>query len=199
MMKFLTNSLFEFRRVGKIQKFIIITLLVVSFVFGIAGPATYQKLTYNVAPTPTPSATPIPLPAELWLTSNLSSTQLGATISAIINIDSPNQGVEAADFVLDFDPNYLSVATISSGNYFSLYPIKNISSDSAKISGLANLINKKFIIPIGKGTIGTVTFNTLQSTSSTSIRIDKIKTIIASGGKNILNANILQPLNIGIR
>ena len=197
--KYLSSALVEFKKVGMKQKIVIIAILIVCFAVGIAAPSAYQKLTYNVNPTPTPSPAPIPIPATLSLSINQPSITAGATFSATINIDSPNQGIEAADFVLDFDPNYLSVATISAGNYFGLYPIKSISSDSAKISGLANLVNNKFIIPIGKGSAGTIMFNALQATSSTAIRFDKVKTIVASGGKNILDVSTLKNLDIAIQ
>ena len=112
---------------------------------------------------------------------------MGATFSAILNINSPNQGVEAADFVVSFDPDYLKVATISAGNYFGIYPVKQIEKDRVKISGIANLVNDKFIIPIGRGTIGSIVFETLDATTSTQISFDREKTIVASGGKNILD------------
>lgn len=177
----------EFGRIGKRQKTIIVIVLLASFLFGILLPTGLNKLSTYQAPKPTPSPTPIPLPAVISLSSDKTEVILGATFSATININSPNQGVEAADFVVNFDPKYLKVATISARNYFGLYPVKTAEKDRVKISGIANLVNDKFIIPVGRGTIGSIVFNTLSATSSTQISFDREKTIVASGGKNILD------------
>lgn len=186
----------QFSNLGQKQKLLILGILAFSFVFGLGGQIGFQKLTNKPTPTPLPSPTEIPLPAYLELTSVEKTIEPGATFSATLNIDSPNQGVEAGDFVINFDPNYLNVATLSSGNYFGLYPIKNIGTESAKISGIANLVNNRFIIPKGKGIIATFVFETLQASDSTKVKINTDKTIVASGGKNILENT--KDLNIQI-
>lgn len=177
----------EFSRIGQRQKIIIVIVLAASFLMGFVLPTGLAKLSNYQAPKPTPSPTSIPLPAVISLSSDVADITMGATFSATININSPNQGVEAADFVVDFDPKYLKVATISAGNYFGLYPVKLAEKDKVKISGIANLVNDRFIIPVGRGTIGTITFKTLSATESTRIAFDRENTIVASGGKNILD------------
>jgi hypothetical protein len=190
--KILRNYLKQFGKLGQKQKVAIVIILAVSFIIGLGGQVVYQKLTYKPYPTPIPLPTEIPLSASLELTTDLPTDEMGgkaevgATFSAILNIDSPNQGVEAADFVIRFDPSYLKVATVSAGNYFGLYPIKEISTDSAKISGIANLVNNRFLIPKGKGVADSIVFETLEATESTKISFDREKTIVASNGKNIL-------------
>lgn len=177
----------EFKSIGKKQKIIIIVVLLASFLLGFVLPGFSNKLSTFQTPKPTPFPTPIPLPAVISLSSDLSDVKLGATFSATINISSPNQGVEAADFVVNFDPDFLKVATISSGNYFGIYPVKTAVKDKVKISGIANLVNDRFIIPMGKGQIGTIVFETLSATDSAIISFDREKTIVASAGKNILD------------
>ena len=189
----------EFKNIGKKQKILILAVLIGSLLFGLFLPVTINSLSNLKQAKLTPSPTPIPIPAVISLSSEKPEAALGATFSATININSPNQGVEAADFVVNFDPDYLSVATVSSGNYFGLYPVKEIGADSVKISGIANLVDNKFIIPIGKGVIGKIVFETLSATDSTKITFDREKTIVASGGKNILDQNKITDLTSSIK
>jgi len=189
----------EFKKIGKKQQMIIIAVLIGAFIFGISLPVGINKFsTYQPAKV-LPSPTPIPLPAVISISSDKVEIKRGATFSATININSPNQGVEAADFVVDFDPDYLSVATISAGNYFGLYPVKTFEKGKAKISGIANLVNNKFIIPVGKGKIGSIVFEALSATDSTKITFDREKTIVASGGKNILDLEKITDLIVSIK
>lgn len=185
----------QFKKLGRNAKILIIAILIGSFFIGIAAQTGYQKLTYQ--PQPPPSPTSIPAPASISLTSNSKEIETGATFSATIKISSPNQGVEAADFVVSFDPDYLKVATVSSGNFFGVYPVKKAETNSVKISGMANLIDNKIIIPKGEGTIGNITFEALAATESTKISFDKEKTIVANGGKNILGE--ISDLQISIK
>lgn len=189
----------DFKKIGKKQKIVIISILAGSFLVGIFLPAIITNLSSPKIKRPPPSPTPILIPASLSLTSDKNNIKLGTTFSAILNINSPNQGVEAADFVVNFDPKYLKVATVSAGNYFSLYPVKAIEKDNVKISGTANLLKDKFIIPIGRGTVGTIVFESLAATPSTQISFDREKTIVASKGKNILDQNNITDLQIVVK
>lgn len=191
----------DFKKIGKKQKVIIISILIGCFLAGIYLPSFINNFPKPKIKITAPNATPapVPIPASLSVTSENSQISLGATFSATIKIDSPNQGVEAADFVLNFDPLYLKVATISSGTYFGLYPLKEIQEDKVKISGLANLVNDKFIIPLGSGIVGSIVFEPLAATDSTKISFDREKTIVASGGKNILDMQKISDLKITIK
>ena len=189
----------DFKKIGQKQKIIIISILVGSFLVGIFLPAILNNLSNPKIKIPAPSPTPIPIPASLSLTSDKNSIKLGATFSATLNINSPNQGVEAADFIINFDPDFIKVATISSGNYFGIYPVKSVEKDKVKISGIANLVNDRFIIPMGSGTIGSIVFETLSATPSTQLSIDREKTIVASGGKNILDLGKITDLTVSIK
>lgn len=189
----------DFGKIGKRKKVIILAILAGSFFFGIFMPITVTNLSYKKPTLPIPSPTPIPLPASLTVTSDKRQAALNDTFIATINIDSPNQGVEAADFVVNFDPEILRVATVSGGNYFGLYPVKTAENDNVKISGIANLVNNKFIIPKGRGTAGSITFEALSATDSTKISFDREKTIVASGGKNILDMEKIADLDIIIK
>lgn len=189
----------DFKKIDQKKQIIIIAILIGSFVFGILIPVAVSNLTYKKSALPAPSPTSIPIPASLTLSADSASVKLGATFSATININSPNQGVDAADFIVDFDPQYLKVATVSGGNYFGLFPVKSATESAVKITGIANLVNNRFIIPIGEGTIGTITFQTLSATGNTDIKFDREKTIVASKGENILDQNKITDLQIMIK
>lgn len=189
----------DFKNIGQKQKIVIISILVGSFLVGIFLPAIINNISNPKIKIPTPSPVPIPIPATLSLTTDISNIKLGATFSATLNINSPNQGVEAADFVINFDPDFIKVATISSGNYFGIYPMKSAEKDKVKISGIANLVNDKFIIPMGSGTIGSIVFESLAATPSTQLSIDREKTIVASKGENILDPGKITDLNVSIK
>jgi hypothetical protein len=122
----------------------------------------------------------------LEIKSETSQVKHEATFSATVRINSPTNGVEAADFLINFDPKYLKVATASSGKFFGSYPQKKIGRDYLKISGMASLRGSDFIIPKGEGTVVVITFKALSATDSTKIRFDREKTVVASKGKNIL-------------
>lgn len=193
----------DFQKIGKKEKGIIFAILLTSFVVGIVGSVNYQKLTSRKPTTndqrPATTPSPIPLPASLSLTSDKKEIKKGENFTVTIKIDSPNQGVEAADFVITFDPLYLKVATVSAGNYFKTYPVKLTEKTSVKLSGVASLSDNKLLIPKGEGTIGTILFAAQTATSSTEIKFDEIKTIVAYGGKNILDMSKISNVKITIQ
>lgn len=191
----------DFQKIGKKEKGIIIAILLTSFVVGIVGSVNYRKFTSR-SPVTVPAKitpSPIPLPASLSLTSDKKEIKKGENITVTIKIDSPNQGVEAADFVVTFDPTYLQVATLSAGNYFKTYPVQQTEKTSVKFSGVASLSDNTLLIPKGEGTIGTILFQTIAATSSTEVKFDREKTIIATGGKNILDTNRISNVKVTIQ
>lgn len=189
----------DFAKISNRGKIIIFAVLAASFFFGIGVPFLVNNNSSYKPSKPIPIPTPIPLPAIISLSAGNTQIENGATFSAVISINSPNQGVDAADFEIKFDPNYLTVATVSGGNYFGLYPVTTILNDKVKISGIANLVNNKFIIPVGRGTIGTIVFKTLKSTPNIQITFDRTKTIVASKGQNILDPGKITDLTLSIK
>ncbi len=183
---FITIHISDFQRLGRKQQILSIIIMISLFFLGIFGSQFFFPYTTPSKIAISPSPTSIPLPANLSLVTYNKTVDLNATFSATLAIDSPNQGVEAADFFIDFDPNYLSIATISAGNYFRLYPVMKIGTHSAKISGTAYLVNNRFSIPIGKGRIADIVFTTLEATEGSIIKINKEKTFVGSSGNNIL-------------
>lgn len=187
----------DFGKIASGKKIIIAIVLVGSFLFGISAPIFMANVGQPAKVVPSP--TPVPIPASVDLSTKLNTVTSGNTFTATINVNSPNQGVEAADFVVNFDPNYLKVATISSGNYFGIYPVKTTEDSVVRISGMANLVKNKFIIPIGRGTVAAIQFETLSATNSTKITFDREKTIVASKGQNILDSNKITDLEVSIK
>lgn len=199
--KLVEGFLADFKKLPKKNQHLILIVLVICFVIGIASPNIIKTLSNagNNKATSKPSPTLIPIPAELSLNSANKEVKKGEVFEVEISINSPNQGVEAADFVVKFDPDYLSVATISAGNYFGAYPITQNEKGSVRLSGVATLNNTTLNIPKGRGTVGTIFFTAEKTALSTNIFFDKEKTIIANNGKNILDLNKITDLEISIK
>ncbi len=191
----------DFKNVGKREKIIIFSILLASFAIGVTGSYMYRNLGVRKASS-TPevefSVTPLPKTSLITLESEKGDLATGNKFDVNLNLNSGNLGVEAADFVVNFDPDYLKAISVSTGTFFKNYPINTTGDNFVKISGVADFTEKAVVVPKGEGTVATITFETLQATESTKIEIDKIKTIIASGGQNILDTSKLEDLMISV-
>lgn len=199
--KIMERFLLDFKKLPKKNQHLILIVLIICFVIGIASPNIITSVAkIGVKKTvQNPSPTPIPIPATLSLDTDKKDLKQGDAFEVTISINSPNQGVEAADFVVKFDPDYLSVATISAGNYFGAYPITQSEKGSVRLSGVATLNNTTLNIPKGRGAVGTIFFTADKTAVSTNIYFDREKTIVANNGKNILDLNKITDLKISIR
>jgi len=197
-------SMPSFAKLGKKERLSIVAILVVAFILGLLGSVVFknlrssssllparQKLSGQVSPPPA-------TPATLSLKTKDNKVENGQSFRVEIYLDSPDQGVEAADFVVTFDPMYLSVEDAVEGNYFKNYPINNTHDNFVKLSGVATLENNTVIVPKGDGIVGTITFTALKNTTNTSVKFDRVKTIVASAGTNILDQQKIVDLNISI-
>lgn len=200
MNKILKKYRHELKKVGGREKAIIVSILLASFAIGIVGSYAYKNLakatTYN--PQLTISPTPLPKTALLTLMTDDKKLSVGKEFDVTLKLNSGNLGVEAADFVVNFDPDYLKVASVSTGTFFKNYPINTTGDNFVKISGVADFTEKAVVVPKGEGNVATVTFETLSATESTRIGFDKVKTIIAASGQNILDNGKMEDLIIGI-
>lgn len=140
------------------------------------------------------------LPASAVLTFESDKTNIspGENFLVTLNLDSQDTEVAAADFIVKFDPKYLKVVDVSTGNFFSLYPVKTISGDFIKISGIASYEEDTIVLPKGNESVGQITFQAKEKTGSTTISFDPAKTIVANSGQNILNKKSLSRLNIDL-
>lgn len=179
----------DFHKIPRRDQFLICLVLLLCFILGISYPSLSRKISsigvknkliLKVTPTV------IPLPAALTLYADPPEVKKGSTLTVDILIDSPNQGVEAADFVINYDTDIFKVASISAGNYFGQYPINSIGDGFVKLSGVASLENNTLKIPKGRGTVGTLHVTAKKSARNSKISFDKDKTIVATNGKNIM-------------
>ena len=141
----------------------------------------------------------LPKTATLTLASEAKTVTPGESFTVNLIMDSGNQGVEAADFTLTFDPKYLQVTNVSAGGYFKSYPVNKIEENSVKISGVAYFDGSSVIIPKGRGEVAAVTFSAVQPVQKTSVKIDRAKTTVAASGQNILSANKITDLSIRVK
>lgn len=183
----------DLRNIGRKQKIIILVVLAGCLVIGLLLPFIYRTFLSVKSGIKTNLK-----PVKLSLIMINKPVKSGETFTANIFLSSPDSGVEAADFVVKFDPNVLKGTNIATGNFFREYPIKETSTDSIKVSGIATLVEDTFLIPKGEGSVATITFQTLKPAAKTVVSFDREKTIIASDGKNVLEKKNISDLQITI-
>jgi hypothetical protein len=192
--------------IGKREARLIILILLICFVGAFALSYGYIKF-LNKKNTPPIPAEPLPekteiLPnatAALSLTTEQKSVSRGDTFSISLAIDTDENKVEAADFVINFDGSLLAAREIKQGSFFGVLPVKNIENSRIKISGMANLIGDTIVVPKGKGEVAAIVFEARRSADKTVISIDPSETIIASSGKNILDPTKITDLAVEIK
>lgn len=178
----------DFGKLGTAEKTIAVSILLGCFFIGFIAPVIYPAL-YSPGLNPSkliPTPTPIPIPAGITLTAPKNTFKTGDNIPVTINLNSPNQGIPVAEIVADFDPQILRIVTVSPGSYFHRYPIQSTGTNFVKISGIADLVDNKFIITKGAGTFASVIFKAVAPSAGTQIYIDPAKTTVANGQMNIL-------------
>jgi len=176
------------KRLTPRSKFIIILLLILAFIVGLSIPLIINQTTPQPAPSPSPASPATTLkPVSIHLTTDSpQNIKTGANFDVSIKISSPNQGVDAADFIVYFDPSVLKPVKIMNGDFFQSIPVKKISANNIKISAIALLTDNKIIFPQGEGSVATITFDALKGTKDTLVYFDPDKTIVAHDGKNVL-------------
>ncbi len=188
----------DFQQIRSKEKLLILSLLFFCFLLGFAGAIFLGKAAFTVSISSNSPIlpSPIPVPADVSLSTPNQKVGSGGSFDVTINLSSPSVGVEAADFIIYFDPQILKAINIQDGNYFKNYPVKKIAQNYVKISSVASFGNNKIIIPKGKGIIASVRFTALKP-ADTLIYFDPDKTIIASNGKNIVGK--MSSLNLSIK
>ncbi|MCJ7740405.1 cohesin domain-containing protein [Candidatus Microgenomates bacterium] len=184
----------DLRKTGRKQKIIILAVLGGCLVIGLLLPFIYRTFLSAKSGIKTNLK-----PVKLSLTPTKQTVKSGETFMTNIFLSSPDNGVEAADFVVKFDPNVLKATNIATGNFFREYPIKETYTDSVKVSGIATLVEDTFLIPKGEGIVATITFQTLKPAVKTVVSFDREKTIIASDGKNVLEKKNISDLQITVK
>lgn len=186
-----------YRRLGEKEKKVILALLIFCFVIGLIIPAIFSKNTavQKLPAVPTPTTRQL-MYADLVFDKLTKPVVSQKEFSVDVVVSSPDYPIEAADIYVNFDPAYLTPVEISEGEYFHNYPLKKIGKDFIKISALANFDGTTITVPKGQGTIATIKFKALKTTTSTVLTFDHMKTIMANDGKNI--TGILNSLSIQI-
>ncbi len=186
----LVKSWEDFSRVRMKEKRSILFLLLFCFGAGFIGTMSANKIAIEKKPV------------ESTINNNAISDSTSTTLSFVVpnhpvrlkedfivtlSLSSPSRAVDAADFILYFDPKVLKPKSITNGNFFSQYPVKKIDKNFIKISAVASFIGNKITTSKGFGTIATITFTAIAETNApTMIYLDPEKTVIASEGKNII-------------
>ncbi|MBI2616504.1 hypothetical protein HYW55_00005 [Candidatus Gottesmanbacteria bacterium] len=125
-----------------------------------------------------------PTQALVYLKTSQKSPHKGDIVPITLSLDSKNTGIEAADFVVTFDPSFLSFQTLEKGSFFQTYPRTEIGENRLYISAIATLKDDTVILPKGKGDVATILFVANKS-GVTDITIDQKETTVAVSGRNI--------------
>ena len=185
----------QWSHIGQKQKLGIIAILTGAFVIGIAASYLYQSNKKSTTTTEVlaPSAT-----AVVQLNVDKTQVSLSSPFTVNLTLDSAQNGVDAADFVLTYDKNKLYADKVETGEFFRTYPVNSVRKGSIKVSGVAYFENNQLVIPKGKGDVARITFTPLKK-GATKIKIDPENTTIASAGKNILDVSQVKDLEIRIQ
>ena len=184
------------KKIQNQQKLIIVLVLILFFVAGIGLSVWFKNSSFKSS---TGESKTLPKTASLKLTTENKRVNVNESFTVKLTLDSGDQGVEAADFIVTFDPQYLQVRSLNSGTYFKTYPVKKTELNSIKISGVAYFDGQSIIVPKGKADVASMEFTAIAKSSSSKIAIDREKTVVASDGQNILNLNKINDLTISIR
>lgn len=187
----------EYKRIGPRERKIILCLLIGAFFIGFSVSFAFFKISYQqkLSAISTP-VSPIPLPALLQITTSKTKITKGETFPVVLTLDTFDRPIEAANFDLKYDPQYLTPVKYATGNFFRFYPKKENVNNLITIYGATDVENNIFIIPKGEGTIATVTFEAIKTTPNTTLGIDSKTSTIGSKGINILQKT--DDLNIKI-
>ena len=169
-------------------------LLIVVIVFGLLLVVTFIYRQVNKSKLKGLKQT-----AVLTLESNSSEISVGGELTVNMTLDSKANEVAAADFVLQFDPEYFSVASVSTGNFFSNYPVNITGKNFVKLSGVATFDGETLTLPKGRNSVGQIAFKSTGKTGKTEFRFDSNKTIVATNGQNILDTKQLTGLLINVK
>lgn len=108
-----------------------------------------------------PDAVTMAKPTSVSLTAAQSSIKIGEKLTVSINISSGDKLTDGTDIVLNFDPNLLSVATLSAGPVnpgplYNEYPFNKLEEGNITVSGIA---------PASKGVVANGLFGTVEFTA----------------------------------
>ena len=184
---FLKKLISDYRRIGVKQKQTIKILLIGFFFVGflVSSLLTYF-LNQRAISLSGLQNTRVSTNAIFQISTPKTSVKKGETIAVLFSLDTQNQPVEATNFDINYDPDYLLPVKYTMGNFFKLYPKKENVNNLISIYGATDIENNMFIIPAGKGTVATISFQTLKPVKKTSILLNEKTSTVAAKGKNIL-------------
>ena len=137
--------------------------------------------------------------AILSLQSDRLEVSPGQELTISMDLDSNENEVAAADIILRFDPQFLKVVSVATGNFFSNYPVNTTGKNYVKLSGVASFNGETLLLPKGRESVGRVVFQSTGKTGKTTLQFDPGKTIIATAGQNILDKTKLPILTLDIK
>lgn len=184
----INNKTTKSRRQGRT-----VLLVIVFFILGLAVSFVFQKFRSSKPAEPS-----IPKNALLSLTTDREKVASGQEFTVTLNLDSSGSEVAAADFVIRFDPEFVKVVSVTTGSFFNNYPVNITANDHVRLSGVATFDGNTLILPKGSGPVGYIKFQALQTRGSAVISIDKVKTVVATAGQDILDRKTIKKLDVDV-
>lgn len=170
-----------------------LSIIALFFVIGVSLSLVYKnQKKSDTAPN-------LPKVAQLSLSTDKQNVAVGDEFTVTMTLDSKNTEVAAADIVVDYDTNSLEVVSVTTGNFFSNYPINQTSRELVKISGVASFDGKNLILPKGKDTVGQIKFLAIKQNNRTLIKYHKVRTIVATNGQDIYDRSQIAKLYINVQ
>lgn len=102
----------------------------------------------------------------------------------LVSVKIAGGGVNLTDIVLKYDPKVLFPAEIKEGKAFSKFFVKKASNGQINVAASIDPDNPKLSTSLGE--IFSVNFKAVAPASSTAISFDRLNSITAKDGKNIL-------------
>lgn len=107
--------------------------------------------------------------------------------------------LDSANIKLKFDPKFLRINDVKTGDYFLSYPINTFDSSSVSIGGIAQPSNSQISENSTKETFSTLSFTAIRPTSGTEIILDEAETNIKASSANNVKLSKLQKLDLVIK
>ena len=170
-----------------------VIFIIAFFILGLAVSFIFQKLIKSKSDQDN-----IPKNAKLSLQSDKEKISAGEELTVTMTLDSNNSEVAAADFVVRFNPQYLKVVSVITGNFFNNYPINTTGSDHVRLSGVATFDGNTLILPKGSAPVGYIKFQALSNKGQAVISIDESKTVVATSGQDILDRKNIKKLDVSV-
>jgi hypothetical protein len=136
-------------------------------------------------PMPAELSQALPTQTEIAVISNADTVAVGQPVTLQV-VASSEQTVDGIEFVLTYDPTFLSNVTVTKGSAFTTYIRQEVNSESGRVS-VTMIANPGENITLSPNTVLATITGTAALSGEAIFSFDQNRTIVAAGGgQNIL-------------